>query len=232
MNLTIKKLVLILLLPILGLGYFLFARDSNEVIIANLPSRDKVDSSDTKIVAFGDSLTAGYGLSTNETYPAQLEAKLEDADYQVQVINAGVSGETTRGNLERVNFIKNQNPDVVIIGIGGNDALRLLPISETRKNLDETLRQLSKSSTPPVLLLLTMQAPLTAGLAYKKEFDAMYEELAEKHQAILVPFLTAELFFDNKNKLGDGIHYNALGYSKAVDKYIFPIVTQVLDKIQ
>ncbi len=232
MNLTIKKIALIILLPLILLGYFILGRDNNDTVIANLPDRESSATMGTKIITFGDSLTAGYGLSANETYPAQLEARLKAEGYEVEVINAGVSGETTKGNLERVDFIKKQNPDLVIVGIGGNDSLRLLPIAETKKNIDTTLAKLASGTNPPVLLLLSMQAPLTAGLGYKQEFDAMYEELANKHNALLVPFLTAELFFDNKNKLSDGIHYNALGYSKVVDKYIYPVVSQVLDKIE
>jgi len=232
MNLTIKKLALIIILPLILLGYFFFGRDNNDTVIANLPERENTTTMGTKIITYGDSLTAGYGLSASETYPAQLEAKLKAEGYEVEVINAGVSGETTKGNLERVDFVKKQNPDLVILGIGGNDALRLLPVAETRKNIDEALTKLASGANPPVVLLLQMQAPLTAGLGYKQEFDVMYEELATKHEALLVPFLTAELFFDNKNKLGDGIHYNALGYSKVVDKYIYPVVSQVLDKIE
>ena len=80
------------------------------------------------IIAFGDSLTAGYGVQLREAYPAQLERVLRTQGYDVEVINSGVSGETTRGNKERASFIRSQNPDVVILGTGGNDALRSLPV--------------------------------------------------------------------------------------------------------
>lgn len=184
------------------------------------------------IVAFGDSLTAGYGLPAGEAYPAQLEAALLEAGYSVRIINAGVSGETTRGNVERASFIRSQNPDIVLLGIGGNDALRLLPIEETEKNLRQSIATLQSGESPPVVIFLRMQAPLTAGLGYKERFDALYEELAKEYGLILVPFITAELFLDSANKLPDGIHYNAQGYRKVVDQYLKDTVMAVLERMR
>jgi acyl-CoA thioesterase-1 len=180
------------------------------------------------VIAFGDSLTAGYGVAQYEAYPAILETMLRDAEYSVSVINAGVSGETSRGNLERASFIRGQNPDVVILGIGGNDALRGLPPSETEKNIMETIEVLKSGENPPQILLLRMQAPLNAGTTYKRAFDALYETIAEKKGVALVPFLTEDIFFDPENKLPDGIHYNVRGYTKVVETYLFPEVQRFL----
>lgn len=182
-----------------------------------------------KIIAFGDSLTAGLGVTQGEAYPAQLETMLNATGYDVVVINAGVSGETTRGNLERANFIKSQNADIVILGIGGNDALRQLPVSETEKNIRATLAVLESGTTPPVITLLQMQAPLNAGIQYKRDFDAIYSAVAREKQLVLIPFLTPELFLDTNNKLPDGIHYNALGYNKVVTAHIAPAISKLLD---
>jgi len=183
------------------------------------------------IIAFGDSLTAGYGLPSSESYPAQLGKRLIEAGYDVSVINSGVSGETTRGNLERAQFIRDQNPDIVLLGIGGNDALRILPLSETRNNMRETIETLQSGDNPPVILLLQMQAPLNAGVAYKEEFDSLYTSLALETDVTLVPFLTEEVFLDANNKLNDGIHLNRVGYGKVVDLYIVPEVTRALDTL-
>ena len=131
-------------------------------------------SFDYTIIGFGDSLTAGYGLPLTESYPAQLEQRLREAGYAVRVINAGVSGETTRGNRERATFIRTQNPDIVLLGIGGNDALRFLPLAETEINLRAILEILSQGPDAPHIVLLQMQAPLNAGPEYKKEFDVLY----------------------------------------------------------
>ncbi len=190
-----------------------------------------VSSEDSiKIIAFGDSLTAGYGVLQNEAYPAQLEAALLQAGYLVSVINAGVSGETTRGNLERANFIRSQNPDIVIVGIGGNDALRALPIEETEKNILATIDILQSGEAPPQVLLLKMQAPINAGVDYKERFDTLYETVASERGLILVPFLTEALFLDTANKLPDGIHYNQRGYQQVVEQYVFPAVANLLDE--
>jgi acyl-CoA thioesterase I len=227
----IAKISLIALL-ILGVAIWFFSGgDSNSDIIKKVESRPSTIEG-TTIIAFGDSLTAGYGLPINESYPAQLQLALDKMDLKTTVINSGVSGETTRGNLERANFIRTQNPDLVLLGIGGNDALRLLPIEETIKNLDETIRILKSGDNPPVIVLLQMQAPLNAGLAYKRSFDSMYEDLALKNDVILLPFLSAEFFFNQDYKLKDGIHFNQAGYKKIVEEYLLPTVSEIVKKLQ
>lgn len=175
-----------------------------------------------QIIAFGDSLTAGYDLSQEEAYPAQLEKALREKGYEVTVINSGVSGETTKGSLERAQFIRAQNPNVVILGIGGNDALRFLPVADARQNIISTIDILKRGIKPPTVVLLQMQAPLNAGLLYKQEFDSLYQEIAEKNDLVLIPFITNEIFINPENKLRDGIHYNQQGYQKVVEKYLLP----------
>ncbi len=217
---------------VLGLGLLigLFIRDSNDAIIADLPLRQSGEPV-IKIIAFGDSLTAGYGLPVEESYPAQLESALQAAGYDVTVINSGVSGETTKGNLERAAFIRSQNPDIVLLGIGGNDALRLLPVTEARKNIAQTIQILKRGKNPPVVLLLKMQAPLNVGLGYKQEFDALYDALGEEQGIVVVPFLTTEIFLSKENKISDGIHLNQVGYRKVVEQYLLPTLTQILKEI-
>jgi acyl-CoA thioesterase-1 len=183
------------------------------------------------IIAFGDSLTAGYGLPLSESYPAQLEVALRKSDYSVSVINAGVSGETSRGNLERAPFIRAQNPDIVLIGIGGNDALRFLPIDETRANMKKTIEILSAGENPPRIILLSMQAPLNAGSEYKKEFDTLYPELARIYTLPLMPFITEAVFLNEEYKLQDGIHLNREGYAKVIDDYILNVVENILTQL-
>ncbi len=224
---NITTITFALLLSALAGWFLLVGEPDREVPKINEVSTDPK----VKIVAFGDSLTAGYGLPASDSYPAQLETLLRSEGYDVSVINSGVSGETTRGNLERVGFILSQNPDIVILGIGGNDALRSLPLQDTRSNLEETITTLKGANSKLVILLLKMQAPLNSGLGYKREFDGLYEELANKHDLVLVPFLTTEIFFDSKNKLSDGIHYNQRGYGVVVEKYIAPATREVLESL-
>jgi len=214
------KPTIIIILVILLLGYFLWP-NNDQSVISNLPPRENGSGEAIQIIAFGDSLTAGYGLSLNESYPAQLEV----------VINSGVSGETTRGNLERAKFIREQDPDIVLLGIGGNDALRRLPIEETEKNLSETINILKSGNNPPVVILLGMQAPINMGLGYKQAFDSLYEDMAATLNILLVPFITAEVFLKNGNRLPDGIHLNAQGYKEVIDLYLLPTLDDVLTQI-
>lgn len=181
------------------------------------------------IVAFGDSLTAGYGLAYEESYPAQLEHVLRDGGYSVVVHNAGVSGETTAGNLERAPRVRDMNPDVVILGIGGNDALRVLPVETARENITSTIRILQEGTDAPRIILLRMQAPLNGGFAYKAAFDDMYDEIGEEFDIPVVPFLVFEVFRSREYMQRDGIHPNAAGYAFLIDKYVRPAVEDALD---
>jgi acyl-CoA thioesterase I len=208
----------------------LLRSDANERIIEDVAPR--AVAGDITIVAFGDSLTAGYGLPANEAYPAKLETALRAQGASVRVINAGVSGETTRGSLERAAFIRAQNPDIVLLGIGGNDALRQLSLEEAKANITETIKILQGGANPPAVLLLRMQAPINAGLSYKQTFDAMYSNIAETEEVILIPFLTAEVFLDSTNKLPDGIHLNAKGYQTVVEQYMLPVVVPLVEQME
>lgn len=194
-------------------------------------TRDIKSEVGVKIIAFGDSLTAGYGLPVDEAYPAQLEKSLKDKGLAVTVINSGVSGETTKGNLERAEFIRKQNPDLVLLGIGGNDALRALPVEETKKNISETIDILKGGVNPPEVILLKMQAPINAGLAYKKDFDSIYGDLAKEKKILLLPFITTEVFLSRGYKLSDGLHYNKAGYGQIVDLYLAEPVADIVKKM-
>lgn len=176
------------------------------------------------IVAFGDSLTAGYGLPLSESYPYQLEERLKNEGLDVKVINAGVSGETTKGNNERAAFIKDQNPDMVILGIGGNDALRALPVSEMKSNMESTIKILQSAESKPTILILEMQSPLNAGFRYKQEFDAVYKDLSKKYDLPLVPFLVANVFLNGDLMLADRIHPNKNGYAKLIEDNLLKVV--------
>ncbi len=225
---TISKLILLVVVVIVAGAWLVFRDTSGGVSVQEARESYRPRESETLIIAFGDSLTAGYDLPERESYPAQLEARLKAAGKDIRVVNAGVSGETTRGNAERAAFIRSQNPDIVLLGIGGNDALRLLPIEETKKNLATTLRTLTEGENPPVVFLLRMQAPLNAGLGYKRSFDAIYDELADEFSIPLVPFLTTEIFLNQDLKLRDGIHLNAAGYARVVDEYLVPPLLELL----
>lgn len=200
-------------------GYYVLVPQKKDIVLEKNTSK-----SEYTIVAFGDSLTAGYGLPLYESYPYQLEEKLKNKGLPIRVINAGVSGETSKGNNERADFIQAQNPDMVILGIGGNDALRALPVSEMKSNIESTIQVLQNAKSKPKILLLEMQSPLNAGFAYKKEFDRVYKDLSKKYNLPLIPFLVADVFLNPNLILEDRIHPNKEGYAKLVEDNIFDIV--------
>jgi acyl-CoA thioesterase I len=185
-------------------------------------------TSSTTIIAFGDSLTAGYGLPLSESYPSQLAALLTQEGYTLTVINAGVSGETTAGSKSRAQFIRAQHPTIVLLGIGGNDALRALPVEQATQNIRDTLTVLTSGEDPPRVLLLEIQAPLNAGFAYKASFDQMYQTLAHEFAIPLIPFVVRDLILNPAYVQQDGIHYNKAGYARIIEEYIAPAVRDAL----
>lgn len=181
-----------------------------------------------RIVAFGDSLTAGYNLPVSEAYPAVLGETLRRQQYSVSVINAGVSGETTAGGVRRTDFIRSLDPDIVLFGLGGNDALRFLDPAETRANLRRALTALLTGDQPPRVILLGMRAPGNADAAYRQAFDAIYPDLAKEFRLPLAPFLLEGVALDPAFTLPDGIHPNAAGYRRIVDRNILPVLLPLL----
>lgn len=173
-----------------------------------------------KIIAVGDSLTAGYNLALEESYPKILEKKLLAKGKKVEIINAGISGETTAGLLERVEFIKSQEPKMILITTGGNDAFRNLPIENTYQNIEKIIISLKEKVSSKNIFLMQIQAPINLGLVYAKDFNNMYQEIAKRQKVNLIPFVTKEVFLNRDLMLEDGIHPNKDGYEFIVDSYI------------
>lgn len=163
-----------------------------------------------RIVAFGDSLTAGLGVTPDESYPAQLQQRLDAAGYPYLVVNAGVSGDTTAGGLRRVAWVLNNKPTVVILELGGNDGLRGLNLAETRTNLEKIIRQLQAQKV--TILLAGMKLPPNYGLDYTTRFEALYADLARTHHLTLIPFLLEGVAAKPSLNQADGIHPTAEGY--------------------
>lgn len=169
------------------------------------------------ILAFGDSLYAGYRLAPGEGYPPRLEAALNAAGTPVRVVNAGVSGDTTAAARERLAFtLDNQKvkPSLVLVGLGGNDMLRGLPPAETRANLDAILTELDKRHIPA--MLTGMLAAPNMGKDYVGGFNPIYPALAVKHKAPLVPFFLQAVIGNDALMLDDHIHPNAEGVNRIV----------------
>ncbi len=179
-----------------------------------------------KIVAFGDSLTAGYGVKLEESYPHILEKELQKENPNIEVINMGVSGETTSGGLDRVDFVISQNPKLVLLGLGGNDMLRSTNPDLTKENLEKIILAFKEKKIPVVLM--GMKAQMASGIGYKKKFDALYRDLAKKHDITLVPFFLENVVLVKSLNIDDGIHPNKEGYEKIVMENVLPVLGKVL----
>jgi acyl-CoA thioesterase-1 len=180
---------------------------------------------DTKILAFGDSLTAGYGLPKNEGFPAVLQAALRARGIAATVIDGGVSGDTTAGGRARLEWSLAANPDFVIVELGANDALRGLDPAATEANLDAILTRLKQRGLP--VLLAGMLAPPNLGEDYGKRFNGLYPRLAERHKVALYPFFLDGVALQAALNQGDGLHPNARGVAAIVDR-ITPYVMRLV----
>ena len=179
------------------------------------------------IVAFGDSLTAGYGLAANESFPAQLQRALTAKGLAVNVVNAGVSGDTTAGGLARLDWSIPDGTDGVILELGANDALRGVDPAVTRKALDAMLRRLRERKIS--VLLCGMVAPPNLGAEYGRAFNSIYPDLANQAGATLYPFFLAGVAADPKLNQRDGLHPTAAGVALIVDR-ILPQVEELITR--
>lgn len=176
-----------------------------------------VVGAEVTIVALGDSLFAGYGVEPGQSYPARLEAALRGRGINARIVNAGVSGDTTSGGLQRVDFVLDglkAPPALVVISLGGNDMLRGLPPAETLANLDKILAKLAERKIPVVLLGM-LSAP-NWGEEHAKAFNAIYPTLAKKYGATLVPFFLQPVIGKPELIQADRIHPTAQGLEEMV----------------
>jgi len=184
-----------------------------------------------RILAFGNSLFAGYRVGERESYPAQLEAALRGQGYMVRVINAGVSGDTSAAGLQRIEFVLDSlgtPPDLVIVELGGNDLLRGISPAETRENLGAILAELQERRIPA--LLMGMRAPPNLGEAFVREFDAIYPDLAGRYGAALVPFFLAPVYDKPALIQDDKVHPTAEGIEALVAATMDDVATALPDQ--
>src|SRR5581483_8137339 len=193
------------------------------------PERAASPSTDARprIVAFGDSLTAGLGVAPEDSYPAHLQRRLDAAGYRYRVINAGVSGETTAGGLRRIPWILQSRPGLVILELGGNDGLRGLNVEETRSNLEQIIKRLLAEKVPVVLA--GMKLPPNYGADYTARFEAMYPELAKTYGLTLIPFFLEGVAAKVTLNQADGIHPTGEGY-RLIAENIFRTIEPLLAK--
>lgn len=179
-----------------------------------------------RVLAFGDSLTAGYGLPAEEALPARLEKRLRADGHDAKVINAGVSGDTTRMGLERLDYALAGGPvDVVFLELGANDMLVGLSPKDARANLSKMIETFQSKGA--IVVLAGMAASNNWGQTYREEFDSIYPDLATKYGVTMVPFFMEGVWSDPKLLLVDGLHPNPTGVTRIVEK-IAPYVEKAL----
>jgi len=196
---------------------------------ANRPLKTpEVVSDRPKIIAFGDSLTAGFGLSDKESYPYLLQERLKADGYNYDVVNAGVSGDTTLGGLERSDWVLDQaNAKILILELGANDLLRGIPVSKVKDNLDKIIRKAKARNLK--ILLCGMLAPPSAGATYQREFTDVFPDLATEHKVEFLPFLLENIALKKELNQPDGIHPNAEG-ERIMTANIYSALKPMLEK--
>lgn len=165
------------------------------------------------ILFFGDSLTAGYGLSsTDKAFPTQLEKELTKSGRKVKVINSGLSGETSAGGLSRIDWVLREPIDVFVLELGANDGLRGLPLAQSKKNLQAIIDKVKSKYPKAKIVLAGMMVPPNMGKTYSDEFKKLYPDLAAKNKCQLIPFLLEGVGGNEKLNQSDGIHPNDEGH--------------------
>jgi acyl-CoA thioesterase-1 len=163
------------------------------------------------ILMFGDSITAGYGLSEEQAYPALIQEKIDSLGLDHNVINAGLSGETTAGGARRVDWILQQEVDVFLLGLGGNDGLRGIDPSNTKKNLMTIIEKVREKDPAIDIILAGMEAPPNLGPQYTSEFRSVFSEVANEKDVTFMPFLLEDVAGIEELNQPDGIHPTAEG---------------------
>ena len=182
------------------------------------------------ILILGDSITAGYGLEPTEAYPALVQAKIDAKNWHFKVINAGQSGDTTAGGLNRLNWLLKNRVDILVLELGGNDGLRGLPAETTKKNLQAIIDATKKKYPGVKIVLAGMKVPPNMGADYGKQFNVIFPELAKKNQAALIPFVLDGVGGVRELNLADGIHPTAKGH-EIVANNVWKVLEPVLKSL-
>lgn len=191
-------------------------------------SEETETNTNTKsILFFGDSLTAGLGVETDEAFPAVIQQKIDSLQLPYQVINAGLSGETTASGKNRVSWILNQSIDIFVLELGANDGLRGIPISETKSNLQAIIDTVMEKNPQAQIILTGMQIPPNMGPEYTAEFKNVFPELAETNNILLIPFLLENVGGVPELNQQDGIHPTVEGHQILAEN-VWPVLKEVL----
>jgi acyl-CoA thioesterase-1 len=195
--------------------------------LAPAPAEQVATAPRARIVFLGDSLTAGLGLPRDEAVPSLIQSRLDGEGYLYEVVNAGVSGDTSAGGLRRLDWALEGNVDVLVVELGANDGLRGLPVAQMKQNLDQIV---SRAKERNITVILTgMEAPPNYGPAYTSEFRKAFREVADKHGVIFVPFFLEGVAGIASLNNSDGIHPNAAG-ARIIEGMIWRVLEPVLER--
>ena len=209
--LYVTRVITVLCLAALLAATFGCAASKLPVGNANKPLKAPPSTSNRpKIIALGDSLTAGFGLSEKESYPYLLQQKLKADGYDYEVVNAGVSGDTSAGGLDRADWVLEQeNAKILVLELGANDMLRGIPVARMKDNLDKIIKKAKAKNLK--VLLCGMLAPPTMGAQYTRDFMVAFPDVASENKVDFLPFLLENIALNKELNQGDGIHPNAAG---------------------
>ncbi|SDS26950.1 arylesterase [Christiangramia echinicola] len=188
-----------------------------------------VEEDNSVILFFGDSLTAGYGLDQGEAFPEIIQEKIDSLNLNYKVVNAGLSGETTSGGKNRIDWVLKQNVDIFVLELGANDGLRGIPLQETRNNLQEIIDFVREENPEIKIILAGMQIPPNMGQDYTSGFRNIFPELAEKNEVELIPFLLEDVAGNPELNQTDGIHPTAEGQEILADN-VWIVLKDMLEK--
>lgn len=183
------------------------------------------------ILIFGNSLTAGYGLEPAQAYPSVLQNRIDSLKLPYKIVNAGLSGETTSGGNSRLDWVLKNKVDIFILELGGNDGLRGIPVTETRKNLQAMIDKVKAKYPEAKIILAGMQVPPSMGKKYGEEFKVIYPELAKKNNVGLIPFLLEKVGGEVNLNQKDGIHPNEAG-AKIVAENVWEVLQPMLTQAE
>lgn len=181
------------------------------------------------ILFFGDSITAGYGIDSEDAFPALIHSKLDSNNYHYRAVNAGFSGETSAGGLRRVEWVLQQSVDIFILELGGNDGLRGVDPADTKRNLQGILDIVREKNSNITLILTGMEAPPNMGEDYTNAFRQVYKDLAQENDLIFIPFILEGVAGDPELNLPDGIHPTEDGH-KIVADLVWDTLVPLLQK--
>lgn len=223
------KLFLILLCSTTLFACSTSPEQSKDLTVSTSSKKDESVKAENRktILFFGNSITAGYQLDMDEAFPAIIQTWLDSLGYSYQVINAGLSGETTAGGKSRIEWVLSTVPDVFVLELGANDGLRGLPLGETRKNLQGIVDAVKVANPNVKIVFAGMQVPPNLGQDYTQTFQQIFPELTEKNKATLIPFILEGVAGDPSLNLRDGIHPTPEGHAilaETVWRYLQPLL--------